>query len=184
MGTFLSNSGCLPPLPETQLPLPISLADAQTHILTPALSMLPAMMGTPKARVMLLAIALQESGLAHRVQVGGPAHGLWQFERGGGVKGVLRYHTTRDLARHVCRERGVNPNRWAVYKALSHDDILAACFARLLLWTDPHALPALGDESGAWDLYLRTWRPGKPRPVHFSGNYRQALLTVKGHGRE
>lgn len=180
MPTFSSNSGCLPPRKPQQLPLPISLADAQTHILTPALAMLPAVTDTPQARVEMLAIALQESDFSYREQIGGPARGLWMFERGGGVKGVLKHHATRDFARHVCRERGVNPNRWAVYKALAHDDILACCFARLLLWTDPHALPALGDESGAWDLYLRTWRPGKPRPAHFSGNYRQALLAVRG----
>src|SRR5699024_10369063 len=71
-----------------QLPLPISLADAQTRILDPALSLLPAVMDTHQARVMLLAIALQESDLAYREQIGGPAHGLWMFERGGGVKGV------------------------------------------------------------------------------------------------
>ena len=111
MPTFLSNSGCLPPRKPQQLPLPISLADAQGRILTPALSMLPATMDTPKARVMLLAIALQESGLAHRVQVGGPAHGLWQFERGGGVKGVLRCHTTREHARALCAKRHVSKPR-------------------------------------------------------------------------
>ena len=48
--------------------------------------------------------------------------------------------------------------------ALEHDDVLAAAFGRLLLWTDPRAPPAVGDESGAWALYLRCWRPGKPRP--------------------
>ncbi len=35
-------------------------------------------------------------------------------------------------------------------------------FARLLLWTDAKPLPAIGDEQGAWDYYLRNWRPGKP----------------------
>lgn len=37
---------------------------------------------------------------------------------------------------------------------------LAAGLARLLLYTDPARLPELGKESEAWDLYLRTWRPG------------------------
>ena len=159
--------------------LPATVSDLLRGPVRAALRLLPDRMTSDEARVMLLAIALQESDLAYREQIGGPARGLWMFERGGGVKGVLKHHATRDLARYVCRQRGVNPNRWAVYKALPHDDVLAAGFARLLLWTDPHALPAMGDESGAWDLYLRTWRPGKPRPAHFSGNYRQALLAVK-----
>ncbi|WP_447751835.1 hypothetical protein [Pseudomonas nicosulfuronedens] len=51
-----------------------------------------------------------------------------------------------------------------MWAAIEHDDILAACMARLLLFTDPARLPALGDESGAWDMYLRVWHPGKPRP--------------------
>lgn len=38
--------------------------------------------------------------------------------------------------------------------------MLAAGLARLLLYTDPARLPGLGDEEGAWQLYLRTWRPG------------------------
>ncbi|MCY1303002.1 hypothetical protein D9M70_526890 [compost metagenome] len=48
----------------------------------------------------------------------------------------------------------------AIWRALEHDDVLAAGFARLLLWSDPKPLPLAGDEQGAFDLYLRTWRPG------------------------
>ena len=47
-----------------------------------------------------------------------------------------------------------------VYQAFEHDDVLAAIFARLLLWTDPYSLPKLGDADGAFNLYIRTWRPG------------------------
>src|SRR5699024_5570463 len=100
-------------------------------------------MTSDEARVMLGATALQESGLATRQQYGGPAHGLWQFERGGGVRGVLNYHTTRAHARSLCAKRHVSPTSLAVYEALPHDDVLAAGFARLYLWTDPRALPAL-----------------------------------------
>lgn len=163
--------------------LPATVTTALEQVIKPALRLLPAQMTSDEARVMLGAIALQESGLATRQQYGGPAHGLWQFEHGG-VRGALSYHTTRATARALCGKRHVIPTVAAVYEALLHDDLLAAGFARLLLWTDPQALPPLGDESGAWDLYLRTWRPGKPRPVHFQGNYRRALLAVRGHGRE
>ena len=55
------------------------------------------------------------------------------------------------------------------------DDVLAAAFARLLLFTDPAKLPKLGDADGAWQLYLRTWRPGKPHPHTWPDLYAQAL---------
>ena len=49
-------------------------------------------MGTESARVLMLAIAVQESGLIHRRQLGSGgrplkslARGWWQFEKGGGV---------------------------------------------------------------------------------------------------
>ena len=48
-----------------------------------AMHLLPYRMYTESARVQMLAIGLQESGLTERVQRGnGPARGLWQFERG------------------------------------------------------------------------------------------------------
>lgn len=137
------------------------LADA----IEPALALLPAGMDTPQARVMLLAIGLQESALVHRHQVltggrKGPARGLFQFERGGGVVGVLTHRATRKLAQEVCDHRGVPAASYEAWQALEYDDTLAAAFARLLLWTDPGALPAVADTEGAWHLYLRTWRPG------------------------
>lgn len=152
-----------------------------------ALRYLPTTMDTPIARVIMRAICLQESGGIHRVQrsrnekgemIAGPARGLWQFEENGGVKGVLRHQATSLLATHLCVERRVEPNKHAVWEALEHDDVLAAGFARLLLWTDPHKLPT--DVRGAWDLYLRTWRPGMPRPEHWNDNYARALEEMYG----
>ena len=90
----------------------------------------------------------------------GAARGLWQFERGGGVKCVLTHERTRALAANVCRLRGISATVDAVYNRLHADDVLAAAFARLLLWSSPRALPAIGDVEGAWQAYLREWRPG------------------------
>lgn len=80
------------------------------------------------------------------------------------------------------------PVATAVHPALEVDDVLAAGFARLLLWTDPHRLPAVGDVEGAWQLYLRTWRPGaytRGAPTKraelrqkWAGYYTQALPEV------
>ncbi|WP_315136921.1 hypothetical protein [Achromobacter marplatensis] len=146
--------------------------------ITPALALLPAKMGTAAARVMLLAIGLQESRFVHRRQIGGPARGFWQFEKSGGVRGVLLHTSTREQAQAVCKARGVPATAGAVYEALDQDDVLAAAFARLLLWSDPKALPPIDAEAAAWALYQRTWRPGKPHPETWSTLYRQSVAEV------
>ncbi|MBB1593537.1 hypothetical protein [Achromobacter sp. UMC46] len=146
----------------------------------PALALLPANMDSVAARVMLLAIGLQESRFLHRRQIGGPARGFWQFERGGGVRGVLTHPASRDRARHVCDLRQVEAAAASVYNALETDDVLAAAFARLLLWTDSARLPAAGDVQGAWNLYTRTWRPGKPHPRTWPALYAEAAASAGG----
>jgi hypothetical protein len=152
-----------------------------------ALYLLPHQMHTPEARVMLYAIGLQESRFEHRRQLIkkggellplGPAKGLWQFERGGGCAGVVSHPASRYWMNHVCQARGVPFNATAIWNALEHDDVLAAGCARLLLFTDPKKLPALGDESGAWNLYIRTWRPGKPHRATWPALYAEALAEV------
>src|SRR5690606_34041393 len=166
--------------------LPITPHDFFGQIMEPALDLLPARMGSIEARVMLLAIALQESGLAHRWQVvdlrrpaiKGPARGLLQFERGGGVRGVLTHPASRDHAADVCLARGVVAAPQQVYDALDQDDILAVALGRLLLWTDPHRLPGVGDEPGAWALSLRVWRPGKPHVGRWPDNYKAACAAL------
>lgn len=130
------------------------------------------------ARQMVLTIAGQEGGWTHRRQMGnGPARGLWQFERGGGVKGVLEHPASRQAAAKLCGMRGVYPSADKVWAALEFDDVLAAGFARLLLWTDPKALPAYMDDG--WDLYLRTWRPGKPHIERWAGNWNLAAEALR-----
>ncbi len=49
-----------------------------------------------RARVLMLAIAGQESAWKYRAQVGGPARGFWQFEVTG-VDGVLNRNQTTKL---------------------------------------------------------------------------------------
>lgn len=142
------------------------LCDVVEKAIKPALVMLPARMRSREAVVMLLAIGLQESKFQYRRQMGnGPARGLWQFEKMGGVAGVMQHQSSREIAQAVCVARDVPKWRSGIfintaYHQLEHDDVLAAAFARLLLWTDPKALPALNDIEPAWQLYLRTWRPG------------------------
>lgn len=152
-------------------------------VLDSAAELLPLAMDTPEARVMLLAIMGQESGCTARCQIvngggKGPARGLAQFERGGGVKGVLTHDASRYWAHQVCAARGVPPIDGQVWAKLETDDVLAAAFARLLLFTDPRRLPALGSEHSAWDCYKRNWRPGKPHPDRWPANYRAALAII------
>ncbi len=156
----------------------MALSEIRAQAITPALALLPARMSSIEADVMLLAIGLQESRFKHRRQIGGPARGFWQFERGGGVAGVLRHAASREYAVRLCDARGVSPVPEQVYQRLEHDDVLAAAFARLLLWTDAWSLPALGEASKAWDLYMRTWRPGKPHRSTWDALYEQALAEV------
>lgn len=144
-----------------------------------ALELLPAAMDSAPARVMLLAIGLQESGLQLRRQMGnGPARGLWQFEKGGGVRGVLTHDSTFAHARSLCEARGVQIAPAPIWNAMEADDILAAGFARLLLWSDPKPLPE--DAGGGWNLYLRTWRPGKPHPETWPKYFEMAKVAVMG----
>lgn len=86
-----------------------------------------------------------------------------------------------DKLKHLCRFRDVQYRPADIWKALEFDDVLAAGVARLLLYTDPFALPKLGDVQGAWMLYKeRCWRPGKPHIETWPGYYRQALEYVRG----
>lgn len=135
-----------------------------------AFTYLPPGMDSRTARVMMLAIGNQESLLFQyrRQMVGspprpvGPAKGFWQFERGGGCAGVLTHRASKVLMAKLCEARGVAPISTALWDAIENDDVLAAGAARLLLYTDPRPLPAVGDASGAWDYYVDNWRPGKP----------------------
>lgn len=159
----------------------MTLKEVIAGAINPALALLPAKMDTAAARVQLLAIGLQESRFLHRRQLGnGPARGLWQFERGGGVRGVLTHPASREHAYRICGIRGVEAVAAAVYPALEADDVLGAAFARLLMWTDAWRLPAVGDVQGAWNMYIRTWRPGRPHPETWAGLYAQAVTEVRG----
>lgn len=150
----------------------------------PAFNHLPFKMDTPEARVMLLAIGLQESEFLHRYQEldtpgkKGPARGFWQFEAGGGVRGVMEHPASTALARAAVQRASLPWDRLRIWAALETNDELAATFARLLLWTDAGKLPALSQPDEAWQLYARTWRPGKPHPEKWPANHRKAVGYV------
>lgn len=161
-----------------------SLQEIVDRAIVPALAIFPRSMDTPPARVMLLAIGLQESRFLYRRQLGnGPARGYWQFELGskltrGGVWGVYLHRASSEYLRLLCRERDVSFDPRPIWNAIEHDDVLAAGLARLLLWTASPPLPKAGDAPGAWRYYLSTWRPGKPHPQTWAEQYARAMATV------
>lgn len=154
--------------------------------INPGLALLPPKMDSTEARVMLLAIGLQESRFLYRAQKiagrpyeKGPARGWWQFERGGGVVGVMTHPATNEHAHYVCGVRGVPFDSVLVHAKLEEDDVLAAAFARLLLWADRRALPSLdASHEEAWDCYIRCWKPGKPHRHTWDEFHSQALGQV------
>jgi hypothetical protein len=137
-------------------------------------------LGGARAEVMLLAIAGQESNLEHRFQVHGPARGYWQFERGGGLAGVLSHKATSMIMHEALDALAIDKGYEAVWAALPYSELLQVTAARCLLWTDPQPLPEVGDEQLAWAYYLRCWRPGKPRCDDWTTHYRAALQAVRG----
>jgi hypothetical protein len=155
---------------------------AHTQVVPAALSLLPGKMDAPAARAMLLATALQESGFAHRVQVpAGPAHGFWQFERNGGVADVLDHPSTRGVVRPILAGLAYAPaDRPTCYAAIVHNDVLAAVFARLLLWIDPRPMPTALEPQKGWAIYLARWRPGAPRQSAWPAHFDRAWRVVEG----
>lgn len=157
------------------------------NIINKALNLLGNKYKGQEARLLLLAIGYQESAFKYRRQIKGPARGFWQFERGGGVVGVLRHKSSKTKAAKLLEKFGLgklNVSNWRLLSSRVHDaferekyDVLAAAFARLLLWTDPRPLPTTKEE--AWEYYLRNWRPGKPHPERWDASWEFALKEME-----
>tara|TARA_R110000868_G_scaffold411755_1_gene708946 strand:- start:45185 stop:45664 length:480 start_codon:yes stop_codon:yes gene_type:complete len=154
------------------------LASIKSTVFADTFALLSPGMDSLPARAMLLTIGLQESRFEYRKQIGGPAHGFWQFEAGGGVKGVLSHTQTRAPIAHVCAARGVNPTVTDCYNAIINDDILACAFARLLLYTVPGRLPNQDERNKGWAQYIDGWRPGAPHRHTWDAFYDQAWREV------
>lgn len=154
--------------------------NVQAFVFPATFALLPGVMDSRSARAMLLAIGLQESGFLYRHQVGGPAHGFWQFEKGGGVKGVLGHQSTRVHLTAVCTELQYAPTVDGCFIAIEHNDTLACCFARLLLWTLPGLLAERGAPERGWNQYIAAWRPGKPHRSSWDDYFNAAWKLVEG----
>lgn len=150
----------------------------------PALDEL-ATLGVPsniRAARFMLAIALQESNIAHRRQVisggeeAGPATSFWQFEKNGGCLGVLSHPSTALKMTSICNSFNVKSDPASLWEAMRYQDIVAACAARLLIYSLPRSLPENAEEG--WSQYISAWRPGKPHPEKWAECWRIAVETV------
>lgn len=120
--------------------------------------------------VLLIAIAVQESGLKSRRQVPyGPASSWWQIEPATCLDCLGRCKPVRDLWADLGLKR---------YEVLEFSDIGACAIAAGILRLTPGKLPELGDERAAWDYYLKAWRPGKPGPAWWPVSYEMAMGAV------
>lgn len=172
------------------LALPASAADVLGKVVMPALTnLLPSRYDSPESRVLLLAFGAQETGFRTRLQIGGgPGHGFWQNEPEGVADVIENQAVDRD-AHGLCSRCAVSPVGKDAYWALLTDDAFACGIARLMLFCDPHPLPMIGDVAGAFESYIRIWRPGaysRGTPEQqaeikqrFADNYIAALSAVQ-----
>ena len=140
-----------------------------------------------------LAIKVQESGPGlvrdqGDPSVTGPATGLWQFEKGGGIWEVLNLPKIAPIFRELCKRAGiaaVDDAVWRFFTTPQSDD-LAAAAARLVMYLDPAPLPPvdLAAAQAASDYYHRRWRPGAKREADFIGkSWPAAVALVKANPR-
>jgi hypothetical protein len=161
---------------------------AHKFLLPAASNLFPAYLHTPEAMAMLLAIGMQESDFIHRQQlighhrnwwesVKGPARSFWQFELIG-IQGVLEHPATRSMAITLCQRFGYPIDAGVLHRAVTHNDLLAAGFARLALYRLPYPLPARDQDENGWNQYIEAWRPGKPKPDRWPERFKRAWEIV------
>jgi hypothetical protein len=119
---------------------------------------------------LLLAIAIQESDLKHRLQrPSGRAKSWWQIERFTAIDSCTRCKPVAKL----CAEIGME---------YEHSDLAACAIAAGILRITPGKLPVVGmaaeEVERAWNYYFKAWRPGKPRPERWPSAYETAMQTV------
>lgn len=148
-------------------------------IVSPGLTHLEKVAGTVRsaeANVLVMAIAGQESRWRERLQIGGPARSFWQFEIGGGVAGVLAQAPSQ--MERLCDSLNIPKYQLTIFEAMAWNDTLACGMARLLLWSDPRPLPAVGQLEAAWEYYIKNWRPGLPHRETWDVVYSKSIQLV------
>lgn len=127
----------------------------------------------PEAAVFLLAVAIQESHLQFRKQfAGGPARGLFQMESEPLSMMTLVMKKNPELRAMLPT---ADPKEMWNLLEFPENDKYGVYIARTALKSDPAPIPRLGNVEGAWEYYLKHWRPGKPRKEKWAISYEAAL---------
>lgn len=142
-----------------------------------------ARLSSPQACCLLLAIGAQESGWRWRRQrpvAWAKSH--YQIETATAVAVLNKWDAGRRLWSELFPERPFTSAK--IGEAVELSEVGATLIARGIPWLTPHRLPNVdeADEAYAWWLYSDpkkgTWRPGKPHPEFWPGNWRQAVETT------
>lgn len=68
----------------------------------------------------------------------------------------------------------------SIWKAQRTNDLFAFITGRLLLYTDPYAVP--NNTQAGWTCYAeRLWRPGKPHPKKWPSRWATATAACEAH---
>lgn len=157
-----------------------------------AYSLLPPALESRAATVLVLAIAIQRTGLSDRRQRGGgPARSFWLFDRGetlrigatGGLAAVLAHPSSGPMLLKVLAalQYPVAPIQEVLrvlMLATEHNDVLAAACALAALQTLTVPLAVAGDAAGAYRNYAEVWQPGRMLSTDWEANYDAALTAV------
>ena len=104
------------------------------------------------------------------------ARSFFMFEHGG-VSGVLEHPASGPTLKAFCISLEIPPLLDTIYEAIAYNDALAYACARLLLWTDPHPLPEIGDTASSMAMYVNLWRPGKFSAERWTARFAEALAV-------
>lgn len=155
-----------------------------TQIIEPSLGVLSVFVdkkvdiASIEAKLLLIAIGIQESGLTARRQFGhGPARSWWQIEELTALDTIQRWRPLKAYLTYLEIPIPIHTATLFGY-VLQYSEYAACGIARGILALDPSPLPTVGDLSGAWETYRRCWRPGKPRLEKWDSSYQLALEAV------
>lgn len=151
--------------------------DLLAGVIRPALELLNEPYDSSEAEVLLVAIALQETKLKDRFQVGGgPAMSFWQIEPPTAYRTVAKWPAGAAVLANL--ELSTND----LMSWLPWSELGACIVARGILWLEPSPLPDVPNPSAGWQYYAeKCWRPGKPHPELWSDHYWEAS-RVCGRG--
>jgi hypothetical protein len=128
------------------------------------------------AKRMLLATAFVESGLRNRRQIGnGTAKSFWMFERVTIQHLLVTTHNhVGSILRKACNFHNCAIDSIQIHSCIEGHDDLAVILARLLMHSKDYPIPL--SQKDSYNYYIRTWKPGRPRPERWDAAYTLAAV--------